>query len=86
MAFYNDHGVIAEQYSELQALPVLEAARDAYSLGTATAESTIRAIFQAAEITLLNLDDLVSRAATDIEQRAFGSAAVKMSGHADSSA
>jgi hypothetical protein len=79
MAFYNDHGVIAEQYSELQALPVLEAAKDAYSLGTATAESTIRAIFQAAEITLLNLDDLVSRAATDIEQRAFGSAAVKMS-------
>ena len=79
MLLYNDQGVIAEQYLELQALHVLQAARDAYPLLPASAESTLRAIFQAAEIALLNLEDLVSRAAMDIEQRAFGSAAVKMS-------
>jgi hypothetical protein len=76
---YNERGVIAEMYSELQGLHVLEIAREAYPLPKASAESVLRAIFQAAEVGLLNLANLVSRAALDIEQRRVGSATVKMS-------
>ena len=42
-------------------------------------KSTLRAVFQAVEIGLLNLEDLLSRAASDLDRRQFGAAAVKMS-------
>jgi len=79
MSYYNERGVIAEQYSELQAISVLDEARRSYPLAPTSPESTIRAIFQAVEIALLNLEDLLSRAAVDVQQRRFGRAAVKMS-------
>lgn len=79
MSFYNSRGVIAQQYSELQAIPVLEKARQKYPLAPASPQSTLRAVFQAVEIALLNLEDLLSRAASDLDRRQFGAAAVKMS-------
>lgn len=79
MSHSNARGVIAEQYSELQAIHVLDAAREAYGLPPASPESTIRAIYQAAEIALLNLADLVSRSAHDLDRRQFGRAVVKLS-------
>jgi tryptophan 2,3-dioxygenase len=77
--FFNSRGVIAEQYSDLQAIPILENARRKYQLPAASPQSTFRAVFQAVEIALLNLADLFSRAAAEVGQRQFGSAAVKMS-------
>lgn len=79
MSYYNERGVIAEQYSELQAISVLDEARRSYPLPPTSPESTVRAIFQAVEIALLNLEDLLSRAAADVEDRRFGPAAAKMS-------
>jgi len=79
MAHHNSRGVIAEQYSELQAIAVLERARETYPLAAASPQSTLRAVFQAVEIALLNLEDLLSRAALDIKRRQFGPASVKMS-------
>ncbi len=79
MPYQNERGVIAEQYSELQAIRVLDEARRSYPLPPTSPESTVRAIFQAVEIALLNLEDLLSRAAADVEDRCFGPAAVKMS-------
>jgi hypothetical protein len=78
MSLYNDHGPIAEQYSELQAIHLLEAARKVPVLESASPASTLRAIFQAAEIALFNLEDLVSRATVDVGRRGFGKALVKM--------
>ncbi|MGH7914757.1 MAG: hypothetical protein ACREPW_08915 [Candidatus Binataceae bacterium] len=79
MPHYNSRGVIAQQYSELQAIPVLEKARQTYPLAAASPESTLRAVFQAVEIALLNLEDLLSRAALNVDRQQFGSATVKMS-------
>jgi hypothetical protein len=79
MSYYNSRGVIAQQYSELQAIPVLEKARQKYPLAAASPQSTLRAVFQAVEIGLLNLEDLLSRAASDLGRQHFGAAAVKMS-------
>ncbi|HZL96670.1 MAG TPA: hypothetical protein VFB99_23645, partial [Vicinamibacterales bacterium] len=76
---YNSRGVIAEHYSDLQGLPVLDAARRAYPLPMASVPSTLRAVFQAAEIALLNLADLMKRAAADVSSDQPGSAAVKLS-------
>lgn len=75
---YNDSGVIAESYSDLQALGILAAARNAFPLPKASAESTLRAVFQAAEISLLNLADLMSRAAADVEKKSIDAAVVKL--------
>lgn len=77
-AVYNERGVIAESYQELQGLGALRAARDAYPLPRATAESTLRAIFQGVEIGLLNAADLVRRAASDMERGDVDAATVKM--------
>ena len=76
---YNERGVIAENYHDLQALGVLEAARQAYPLPKGSDESTLRALFQAAEIGLINLADLIARATSDLERGAFHTTAtVKM--------
>ena len=76
---YNERGVIAEHYRDLQGLPVLDAARQTYPLPSASTASTIRAVFQAVEIAILNLADLIGRAATDVAQGRTGRAMVKMS-------
>jgi hypothetical protein len=76
---YNERGVIAEHYRDLQGLPVLDAARRAYPLPAATTASTLRAVFQAAEIALLNLADLMKRGTVDVSNGRPGTAAVKLS-------
>jgi hypothetical protein len=76
---YNQRGIIAEHYRDLQGLPVLEAARARNPQPKASAASTIRAVFQACEIGLLNLADLMVRAAEDIAEARIGTAMVKLS-------
>jgi len=76
---YNERGVIAEHYRDLQGLPVLERAREQYPLPHASAASTIRVIFQAGEIALLNLADLMARAAGDVSAGRTAPATVKLS-------
>jgi tryptophan 2,3-dioxygenase len=75
---YNERGVIAENYYDLQGLGVLDAAREVYPLPKATGESTLRAVFQSVEIALVNLNDIMGRATADLERGAIGSATVKM--------
>jgi len=78
MPVRNERGVIAESYYDLQGLRVLDAARESHPVVAASPESTLRAVFQAIEIALLNLSDVIKRAARDIEQDLLGSATVKM--------
>src|SRR5215211_4078957 len=75
---YNQRGIIAESYHDLQGLEVLASARAAYPLPKASGESALRAVFQAAEIALLNLTDLIGRAASDMNRGELGSATIKM--------
>src|SRR5260370_33075192 len=79
MSYYNERGVIAEQYSELQAISVLDEARRSYPLAPNSPEGPSRELFEAVEIALVNLEDLLSRAALDVQHRSFGLAAIKMS-------
>jgi len=76
---YNERGVIAAYYAELQGLPVLERARASYPLPMASIESTLRAIFQSVDLALLNIADLMARATTDLQQARYGPALVKIS-------
>ena len=76
---HNESGVIAEKYTQLQATHALDAAREAYPLPRASNLSSIRAIFQSAEVALLNIADLMSLATVKIKERQFGKAATKMS-------
>lgn len=78
MVASNDRGPIAETYAELQALHILRAAREHATLPKASTASLIRAIFQAAEIALLNITDLLERATTDCDHGAFDRASVKL--------
>ena len=77
-SFYNEHGVIAEQYHQLQAIHVLDEARERYPLPRASSVSMIRAILQSAEIALLNINDLMVRAVNDAQSKRFGPLAVKL--------
>lgn len=79
MTLKNRRGVIASTYDELQALPHLRAARDAYALPKASGAGGVRALLQAAEIALLNVADLLARARADVEGGALGRAVVKLS-------
>src|SRR5690606_13459249 len=74
---FNDRGVIAEHYRDLQALPVLERARGKSPLPQASAASTMRAVFQSCEIALLNLADLLNRAAANVSEGDANRALVK---------
>ena len=76
---YNERGVIAESYYDLQGLGVLDAMREANPLPKASDTSTLRAVFQSVEITLLNLSDILRRSIADLGQGNPGSAMVKMS-------
>lgn len=77
-AVHNARGVIAESYHDLQGLAVLEAARRAYPLPKASGASTLRAIFQAVEIGLLNLADVMNRSAADLDAGQPDAAVVKL--------
>lgn len=79
MQVTNERGVVAQTYHELQAISVLADARDAYPLPAASPESSIRAIFQAVDIALLNLKDLAARATCDIARGDLNGAVVKLS-------
>lgn len=79
MPLENECGVIAQTYYKLQGLHLLKAAREKFPLPRASPESTLRSIFQAVEIALINLTDLMKRATTNLEQDLLGAAAVKMS-------
>jgi len=74
----NELGIIAESYYDLQGLGVLKKARETYPLPKASAESTIRAIFQSVEIGMLNLGNVVKRAGDDLERGLIPFATVKM--------
>ena len=76
---YNERGVIAAYYAELQGLPVLENARASYPLPMASVESTLRAIFQSVDLALFNIADLMARATRDLQQGRYGPASVKIS-------
>lgn len=78
-AVHNEKGVIADNYHELQGLGVLDLARRTYPLPKASGESLLRAIFQCAEIALLNLADVTGRATDDIGEGKIGPASVKLS-------
>jgi tryptophan 2,3-dioxygenase len=77
--FSNERGVIAEQYAQLQAIHILAQARALCPLPRASHESLIQAIFQAAEIALLNLHHLMQRALSDVQAQRFGPLACKLS-------
>ena len=77
--FYNKRGIIAEQYYLLQAIHILNEARETHPLPNASDASIIRALFQSAEIALLNLDDLMRRAISDARSERFGPLVVKLS-------
>jgi tryptophan 2,3-dioxygenase len=75
---YNERGVIAETYYDLQGLAVLEGIRAAHPLPKASAASLCRALFQAVEIAILNLNDVVLRAVEDLRDEAVDRAVVKL--------
>lgn len=75
---YNARGIIAENYHDLQGLGVLSRARDEHPIDRATPRSTLRAVYQAVEIGLLNLADITVRASSDLDDGRNGRALVKM--------
>src|SRR5262245_33709231 len=75
----NARGVIAESYAELQGLALLDAARQRNPVPTATWDSCMRSILQSVEIALLNLSDLLGRAALDVRHHDIDRAATKLS-------
>jgi tryptophan 2,3-dioxygenase len=76
---YNERGVIAETYYDLQGLRVLDAMRERHPLPKASPESLCRAVLQAAEFGLLNLADVFERADDDLRAGRVGPAMVKLS-------
>jgi hypothetical protein len=79
MTTENELGVIAESYNKLQGLHLLKKARENSPLSKASTESLFQAVFQAVEIALINLDNLITRAGNDVNSGNIGSAVVKMS-------
>lgn len=77
-AVYNERGVIAETYYDLQGLAVLDAIRAAHPLPKASPESLCRALFQAVEIAVLNLNDVLRRAIDNLRDEAIDRAVVKL--------
>jgi hypothetical protein len=75
----NERGVVAQTYHELQAIHVLERAAQKHPLAKASPESAIRAVFQGAEIALLNINDLLCRATGDLNEMNLGAAVTKLS-------
>jgi tryptophan 2,3-dioxygenase len=75
---YNSRGVIAENYYDLQGLGILRTAREEHPVEKASARSSLRAIYQAVELGLLNLADITARAAADLADGPIGASLVKM--------
>ncbi len=74
----NVSGVIAESYAELQSLSTLREARQSRPLPPTTWDSSVRAVLQSVEVALLNLSDLLLRAASDIKRDRVDDAATKL--------
>jgi hypothetical protein len=75
---FNERGVIAESYSDLQGLATLETARQEHPVTRATGQSTLRSVLQAAEVALLNLSDIMSRAKINLDDGELSKATVKL--------
>lgn len=76
---YNNRGIIADNYHELQGIHVLEKARESHSLPRASVLSTLQALFQCVEVAILNLTDLFSRTEESIKKGDVNSALTKLS-------
>lgn len=76
---YNERGIIADNYRELQAVHLLEQAKNSSPLSKATYDSTLQANLQSVEIALLNLEDLMQRATHDVADLNFDIALRKLS-------
>lgn len=69
---------ITSLYKNMQVMPAIEKAWETYPLPPASAQGLLRATFQATEIALWNIADLMTRATKEIKQKRFGSAYTKM--------
>jgi hypothetical protein len=79
MPVSNDRGPIGESYEHLQSLPELRQARECFEVPPASPESIVRMVLQSAELAMINLHDLTSRASSDLRNQARGGAVVKLS-------
>lgn len=70
----NELGPIAPSYDQLHRIDLLTAAKQKCPTEPGSYESTVRAVFQAAEVCLLNLARLTARARTAVEARDFATA------------
>lgn len=75
---YNERGMIAGSYPDLQGLDIFERIRRLHPLGFASPESLIRPVLQSIELALLNLDDLVARSTCDLEKNDPAECVIKM--------
>lgn len=75
---YNSRGIIAENYHDLQGLGILRIAREEHPVEKASPRSSLRAVYQAVELALLNLADVTARAAADLADGMTGASLVKM--------
>jgi len=78
MAPSNERGPIAQSYEQLQSIPELHQARLAIILPPGSLDSVNRTVLQAAEIALLNIDDLLNRASDDLSSGNTLRAAAKL--------
>lgn len=71
----NELGPIAPSYDHLHRIDLLAAARETCPTEPGSYESTVRAVFQAAEVCLLNLARLTDRGRQAVQARDFATAA-----------
>lgn len=70
----NELGPIAPSYDDLHRIDLIAASKEACPTEPGSYESTVRAVFQAAEVCLLNLARLTGRTREAVEARDFASA------------
>ncbi|MEN8655033.1 hypothetical protein ABCR94_31730 [Streptomyces sp. 21So2-11] len=70
----NELGAIAPSYDDLHRIDLIMAAKEKCPTEPGSYESTVRAVFQAAEVCLLNLARLTGRAQEAVEARDFATA------------
>jgi len=76
---YNQRGVIADTYSDLQALHIFKEIQSEHPLPPASRQSVLRSVLQSIEVALLNLSDLIFRASNDISNNDLDHALTKIS-------
>ncbi|MEZ0542536.1 hypothetical protein [Fibrella arboris] len=74
----NRKGIIAESYTDLQALPDLERASKSYVTGKDSPWSLIKILLQSLEISIQNLNDLFERIIFDLNNNKLGKAVIKL--------